>query len=111
MLLKIQVCSLNSRILYGILRQLLCIVLEDTFSVPHVTLSVRQPISKLQHKEYKYNGISHRFTILRNITKRINNSYPKVITHKSLSVGVVSFLLNLSGTIIRGTPKTLNLTW
>jgi hypothetical protein len=60
--------------------------------VPHVILSVRQPISKLQHKEYKYNGISHRITILRNRTKTIKNSYPKVMTHKSLSVGVVLFL-------------------
>jgi hypothetical protein len=92
MILKIQICRLNSRIVYGILHQLLCIVLEHTFNVPHVILSARQPISKLQHKEYKYNGISHRIKILRNKTKTIENSYPKVMTHKSLSVGVVSFL-------------------
>jgi hypothetical protein len=105
MILKIQVCSLNSRIVYGILHQLLCIVLEHTFSVPHVILFVRQPISKLQHKEYKYNGISHRITILRNITKTIKNSYPKVITHKSLSVGVVSFLFKL--VLVPGTDEHL----
>jgi hypothetical protein len=90
---------------YGILHQLLCIVLEDTFSVPDVILSVRQLISKLQHKEYKYNGISHRFTILRNITKIIKNSYPKVITHKSMSVSVVSFLFKL--VLVLGTDEHL----
>jgi hypothetical protein len=92
MILKIQICSLNSHIVYGILHHLLYIVLEHTFSVPHVILSVRKPITKLQHKEYKYNGISHRIKILRNRTKTIKNSYPKVMMHMSPSVVVVSFL-------------------
>jgi hypothetical protein len=61
----------------------------------HVILSVRQPIAKLQHKKYKYNGIRHRIKILRNRTKIIENSYTKVMAHKSLSVGVASFLFNL----------------
>jgi hypothetical protein len=73
--------------------------------VPHVILFVRQPISKLQHKEYKYNGISHRITILRNITKTIKSSYPKVITHKSLSVSVVSCLFKL--VLVPGTDEHL----
>jgi hypothetical protein len=92
MILKIHICSPNSRIVYGILHQLLCIVLEHTFSVPHVILFVRQPVAKLQNKEYKYNGISYIIKILRNRTKTIENSYPKVMPHKSISVVVVLFL-------------------
>ena len=79
--------------------------MEHTFSVPHVILSFRQPISKLQHKEYKYNGISHRITILRNTTKTIKNSYPKAMTHKSLSAGVVLFLFKL--VLVLGTDEHL----
>jgi hypothetical protein len=77
MILKIHICSLNSLIIYGILHQLLCIVLERPFNVPHVILVVRQPITKLQHKEYKYKIISHRIKILRSKIKTIENSCTK----------------------------------
>jgi hypothetical protein len=108
MILKIQICSLNSRIVYGILHQLLCIVLEHLFSMPHVILSIRQLIAKLQHEECKYNGISHRIKILRNITKTIENSYPKSChTSPCLSVWSRSFFNLYSSQVLMSTSSSL----